>query len=105
MPETELEFWEFVNPLLKLGWMQWIGAAVFLWGWIHQYRCHAILVCIILLDWLIIFRLVNHYIKRFHLGILIAMALYQRSMTLAVNDICFHLTDFSILIIMRKIIF
>ncbi|KAJ6707956.1 DFG10 PROTEIN [Salix viminalis] len=31
------------NPFLNLGWFQWIGAAIFLWGWIHQYRCHAIL--------------------------------------------------------------
>ncbi|KAF5198719.1 Polyprenol reductase [Thalictrum thalictroides] len=33
----------FVNPLMKLGWFQWIGASIFIWGWIHQCRCHAIL--------------------------------------------------------------
>ncbi|KFK40072.1 hypothetical protein AALP_AA3G326600 [Arabis alpina] len=32
-----------LTPLLKLGLYQWIGAAIFLWGWIHQRRCHAIL--------------------------------------------------------------
>ncbi|KOM34962.1 hypothetical protein LR48_Vigan02g111200, partial [Vigna angularis] len=25
------------------GWKHWISAAVFLWGWIHQYHCHKIL--------------------------------------------------------------
>ncbi|MBA0822369.1 hypothetical protein Goarm_019174 [Gossypium armourianum] len=29
---------------LWLGWKQWVGSAIFLWGWIHQLRCHAILV-------------------------------------------------------------
>ncbi|GMY05614.1 polyprenol reductase 2 [Fagus crenata] len=43
MPAMELDWWEFVNPLIKLGWRQWIGAAIFFWGWIHQRRCHAIL--------------------------------------------------------------
>ncbi|CAN1267449.1 Polyprenol reductase 2 [Linum perenne] len=37
------DWWDFVNPLLKLGWLPWIGATMFLWGWIHQRRCHAIL--------------------------------------------------------------
>ncbi|TKW06095.1 hypothetical protein SEVIR_7G219300v4 [Setaria viridis] len=32
-----------VMPLLKLGWCQWIGAAIFIWGSLHQLRCHAIL--------------------------------------------------------------
>ncbi|KAL2988873.1 hypothetical protein AAZX31_11G108200 [Glycine max] len=49
MQVTELEFWQVVNPLFKLGWKHWIGAAVFLWGWIHQHQCHKILVCIIFL--------------------------------------------------------
>ncbi|CAN0890455.1 Polyprenol reductase 2 [Linum grandiflorum] len=39
----QLDWWAFLNPLLKLGWLPWIAAAVFLWGWIHQLRCHAIL--------------------------------------------------------------
>ncbi|KAG4973750.1 hypothetical protein AAZX31_11G108200 [Glycine max] len=43
MQVTELEFWQVVNPLFKLGWKHWIGAAVFLWGWIHQHQCHKIL--------------------------------------------------------------
>ncbi|KAK8260238.1 hypothetical protein V6Z11_D13G108900 [Gossypium hirsutum] len=28
---------------LWLRWKQWVGSAIFLWGWIHQLRCHAIL--------------------------------------------------------------
>ncbi|KAG6761603.1 hypothetical protein POTOM_034831 [Populus tomentosa] len=44
MQNIEFYWWDFVNPLLKLGWCQWIGAVIFLWGWIHQHRCHAILV-------------------------------------------------------------
>ncbi|KAI4351242.1 hypothetical protein L6164_005619 [Bauhinia variegata] len=43
IPVTEFESWHILNPLLKLGWQQWIGAAVFFWGWIHQQQCHAIL--------------------------------------------------------------
>ncbi|KAL5791086.1 hypothetical protein ACOSQ2_005974 [Xanthoceras sorbifolium] len=44
MAASEFEWWELVNPLtMKLGWLQWIGDAVFLWGWIHQRRCHAVL--------------------------------------------------------------
>ncbi|KAL9354337.1 hypothetical protein Peur_052307 [Populus x canadensis] len=45
MQAIEFDWWEFVNPFSKLGWCQWICAAIFLWGWIHQHRCHAILVC------------------------------------------------------------
>ncbi|KAF9684428.1 hypothetical protein SADUNF_Sadunf04G0117300 [Salix dunnii] len=41
---VEFDFWDFVNPFLNLGWFQWIGGAIFLWGWIHQQRCHAILI-------------------------------------------------------------
>ncbi|KAL3597417.1 hypothetical protein D5086_009054 [Populus alba] len=44
MQAIEFDWWDFVNPFSKLGWCQWIGAAIFLWGWIHQHRCHAILV-------------------------------------------------------------
>ncbi|XP_062076930.1 polyprenol reductase 2-like [Humulus lupulus] len=43
MPALEFDWWEFAIPLVKLGWLQWIGAAVFFWGWVHQLRCHAIL--------------------------------------------------------------
>ncbi|KAL2477026.1 Polyprenol reductase 2 [Forsythia ovata] len=43
MQVTEFDWWGHVNPLLHLRWYMWIGGAVFLWGWIHQYRCHAIL--------------------------------------------------------------
>ncbi|KAJ4811679.1 3-oxo-5-alpha-steroid 4-dehydrogenase 3 [Rhynchospora pubera] len=32
-----------VNPLLSLGWCQWVGAAIFFFGWVHQFRCHSIL--------------------------------------------------------------
>ncbi|XXG86105.1 hypothetical protein AAC387_Pa11g1065 [Persea americana] len=43
MADVEFDWWGYVKPLMKLGWFQWTGAAIFLWGWIHQYRCHAIL--------------------------------------------------------------
>ncbi|KAI5388368.1 hypothetical protein KIW84_074166 [Lathyrus oleraceus] len=43
MPVPEIDFWLVLNPLARLGWKHWIGAAVFSWGWIHQYRCHKIL--------------------------------------------------------------
>ncbi|KAI9396638.1 hypothetical protein POPTR_004G163600v4 [Populus trichocarpa] len=43
MQAIEFDWWDFVNPFSKLGWCQWIGAAIFLCGWIHQHRCHAIL--------------------------------------------------------------
>ncbi|KAL5068910.1 hypothetical protein RYX36_019797 [Vicia faba] len=43
MPLPEIDFWLVLNPLTRLGWKHWIGAAVFSWGWIHQYRCHKIL--------------------------------------------------------------
>jgi 3-oxo-5-alpha-steroid 4-dehydrogenase 3 len=46
MQAIEFDWWDFVNPFSKLGWCQWIGAAIFLCGWIHQHRCHAILVSI-----------------------------------------------------------
>ncbi|KAK1275711.1 Polyprenol reductase 1 [Acorus gramineus] len=29
--------------LLRFRWCQWLGAAIFMWGWIHQYHCHSIL--------------------------------------------------------------
>ena len=40
----EYSWWGFVGPLLKLKWHAWLGAAIFLWGSVHQHRCHAILV-------------------------------------------------------------
>ncbi|XP_077231378.1 3-oxo-5-alpha-steroid 4-dehydrogenase family protein [Tasmannia lanceolata] len=43
MPAIEFDWWGYVKPLTNLGCLQYIGAAIFLWGWIHQYRCHAIL--------------------------------------------------------------
>ncbi|KAL8129075.1 hypothetical protein V2J09_018230 [Rumex salicifolius] len=43
MPDVEFQWWEYVIPLTKLGWSQWFGAIIFLWGSIHQYCCHAIL--------------------------------------------------------------
>ncbi|KAB1224559.1 Polyprenol reductase 2 [Morella rubra] len=43
MPAIDFDWWGFVSPIMKLGWCQWIGAAIFSWGWIHQRRCHAIL--------------------------------------------------------------
>lgn len=44
MPAIETDWWESVNiVLMKLGWLQWIGSAIFLWGWIHQFHHHAFL--------------------------------------------------------------
>ncbi|KAM7263385.1 hypothetical protein ACFE04_001068 [Oxalis oulophora] len=43
MSTIEFDFSESVIPLSRLGWRSWIGTAIFLWGWIHQHRCHAIL--------------------------------------------------------------
>ncbi|CDO96981.1 unnamed protein product [Coffea canephora] len=39
----EYSWWGFVSPLLNLKWHAWLGAAIFLWGSVHQHRCHAIL--------------------------------------------------------------
>lgn len=44
MPDVEVSLLDVVIPLTNLGWRQWIGAALFFWGWIHQQRCHLILV-------------------------------------------------------------
>ncbi|KAL7206849.1 hypothetical protein ACSBR2_019539 [Camellia fascicularis] len=44
IPATEFDWWGFASPLMILRWYSWIGMAIFLWGWIHQRRCHAILV-------------------------------------------------------------
>ncbi|XP_043713866.1 polyprenol reductase 2-like [Telopea speciosissima] len=43
MPNIEFDWWGYVKPLTKLGWCQWIGATIFIWGWIHQSHCHSIL--------------------------------------------------------------
>ncbi|KAL7236938.1 hypothetical protein ACSBR1_020095 [Camellia fascicularis] len=43
IPATEFDWWGFASPLMTLRWYSWIGMAIFLWGWIHQRRCHAIL--------------------------------------------------------------
>lgn len=45
MLDLQIDWLELLKPLLYLGWCQWIGAVIFLWGWLHQLRCHAILVC------------------------------------------------------------
>ncbi|KAI3959165.1 hypothetical protein MKX01_023841 [Papaver californicum] len=42
-PISEIDWLVYVQPLAALEWSQWIGAAIFIWGWIHQRRCHAIL--------------------------------------------------------------
>jgi len=44
MPPLEFQWSEYLCPLLKLGWCQWVGAVIFFWGWLHQRRSHAILV-------------------------------------------------------------
>ncbi|KAL2925134.1 Polyprenol reductase 2 [Bienertia sinuspersici] len=43
MPPPEFQWLEYLSPLLKLGWIQWVGAVIFFCGWLHQRRCHAIL--------------------------------------------------------------
>ncbi|CAH8361911.1 unnamed protein product [Eruca vesicaria subsp. sativa] len=40
---TEFDLLSSLTPLMNLGWYQLIGGAIFLWGWLHQRRCHAIL--------------------------------------------------------------
>ncbi len=46
MPDLVIDSSSLLQPLLKLGWTQWIGAVIFIWGSLHQIRCHAILVSI-----------------------------------------------------------
>ncbi|KAI3942735.1 hypothetical protein MKW92_045592 [Papaver armeniacum] len=41
---SEIDWSVYVQPFIQLEWVQWIGAAIFIWGWIHQRRCHAVLV-------------------------------------------------------------
>ncbi|XP_071692462.1 polyprenal reductase 2 [Rutidosis leptorrhynchoides] len=43
MSRPELTIWMFVTPFLRLRWYAWMGAVIFFWGWIHQFRCHEIL--------------------------------------------------------------
>lgn len=43
LQDLEFDWYEFISSLMRLGWLQWIGAAIFFWGWIHQQRCHDIL--------------------------------------------------------------
>uniref|UniRef100_A0A0E0I106 3-oxo-5-alpha-steroid 4-dehydrogenase C-terminal domain-containing protein n=1 Tax=Oryza nivara TaxID=4536 RepID=A0A0E0I106_ORYNI len=43
MPDLVIDSSSLLQPLLKLGWTQWIGAVIFIWGSLHQIRCHAIL--------------------------------------------------------------
>ncbi|KAF5764451.1 putative polyprenol reductase [Helianthus annuus] len=43
MSKPEFNIWMFVTPFLRLRWYAWIGAVIFFWGWVHQYRCHEIL--------------------------------------------------------------
>ncbi|KAI3936664.1 hypothetical protein MKX01_034093 [Papaver californicum] len=40
---SEIHWLVYAQPLTALEWSQWIGAAIFIWGWIHQRRCHEIL--------------------------------------------------------------
>ncbi|KAL4569745.1 hypothetical protein LXL04_025387 [Taraxacum kok-saghyz] len=35
--------WMFATPFLRLPWYTWVGASIFLWGWVRQLRCHQIL--------------------------------------------------------------
>jgi 3-oxo-5-alpha-steroid 4-dehydrogenase 3 / polyprenol reductase len=46
MPDLVIDSSSLLKPLVKLGWCQWIGAVIFIWGSLHQIRCHAILVSI-----------------------------------------------------------
>lgn len=43
VPIFEFNWSGYLHPLAKLGWLQWVGAAISMWGWFHQYRCHVIL--------------------------------------------------------------
>ncbi|KAG2568195.1 polyprenol reductase 1-like [Panicum virgatum] len=43
MPDLVIDPSHLLKPLLNLGWCQWIGALIFIWGSLHQIRCHAIL--------------------------------------------------------------
>ncbi|KAL9238263.1 hypothetical protein vseg_012709 [Gypsophila vaccaria] len=43
MSPSDTQWLEYLSPLAKLGWCQWVGAVIFFWGWLHQRHCHAIL--------------------------------------------------------------
>ncbi|XP_055961417.1 polyprenol reductase 1-like isoform X2 [Mercurialis annua] len=40
---VDIYWWYYIEPIVKLGWFQLAGAAIFSWGWVHQRRCHVIL--------------------------------------------------------------
>ncbi|MFS8031357.1 putative polyprenol reductase [Helianthus anomalus] len=44
MLRTKFDIWLLLTPLLRLRWYAWIGAVIFVWGWVHQFRCHVILL-------------------------------------------------------------
>lgn len=46
MAVGEFDAFGLTNPLMRQRWYAWIGAAIFLWGWVHQRSCHEILVSI-----------------------------------------------------------
>uniref|UniRef100_A0A0A9CKR8 Uncharacterized protein n=1 Tax=Arundo donax TaxID=35708 RepID=A0A0A9CKR8_ARUDO len=46
MPDLVTDSSSLLKPLLKLGWCQWIGAVIFIWGSLHQIHCHAIIVSV-----------------------------------------------------------
>ncbi|KVH89478.1 hypothetical protein Ccrd_008508, partial [Cynara cardunculus var. scolymus] len=41
--KPQFSIWMFVTPFLRLRLYAWLSAAIFLWGWVHQLRCHEIL--------------------------------------------------------------
>lgn len=41
--DIEFKVLEYTISLLKLGWWEWTGTIIFIWGSIHQHRCHKIL--------------------------------------------------------------
>ncbi|GJN26672.1 hypothetical protein PR202_gb14622 [Eleusine coracana subsp. coracana] len=43
MPDLVIDSSSLLMPLVKMGWCQWIGAVIFIWGSLHQIRCHSIL--------------------------------------------------------------
>lgn len=65
MPVSEIDIWALVIPLMRLRWYTWIGAAIYFWGWIHQRRCHAILVS---------FLSSHHHLLDFHFKFLCAFS-------------------------------
>ncbi|KAE8707121.1 Polyprenol reductase 1 [Hibiscus syriacus] len=39
----DLDLWGYVKPITRLVSCQWAGAAIYAWGWFHEFRCHEIL--------------------------------------------------------------